>query len=50
MRQFRRCVDKLKEATRGVSGVIIGASDNVMPGAQWDKLLYVQEAFETRIR
>lgn len=50
MSQFRRCVDELKEATHGISGVIIGASDNVMPGAQWEKLLYVQEAFGTRIR
>lgn len=46
--EFCRCLDELREATRGVPRVIIGASDNVMPGAQWEKLLAVQEWFETK--
>jgi hypothetical protein len=42
---FRKYVDDLKRATAGRSHVIIGASDNVLPGAQWEKLLYAKAAF-----
>ena len=48
MVEFRTYVDNLKEVTKGLSGIIIGASDNVMPGSEWEKLLYVQEAFRTK--
>lgn len=41
----RRCIGELADATADRAGVIIGASDNVMPGAQWEKLRYVSDVF-----
>ena len=43
MDAFRGCVDDLVELTRGRSDFIFGASDQVMPGAEWKRLRYVAE-------
>jgi len=44
---FRRHVDRTLAAARGRGDFILGASDNVMPGAQWERLLYVARAAGT---
>ncbi|MHB0937381.1 MAG: uroporphyrinogen decarboxylase family protein [Armatimonadota bacterium] len=36
---------QLAEFTRGKPGFIIGASDNVMPGALWERVVAVRDAF-----
>lgn len=43
--EFRAHVESLREFTRGKPGFIIGASDNVMPGALWDRILFVRDVF-----
>jgi hypothetical protein len=43
--QFRAHLATLGEFARGRAGVIIGASDNVMPGASWERLRAVSGEF-----
>lgn len=43
--RFRAYVDELSRVAADRSDVIVGASDNVLPGAQWEKLLYVRDVF-----
>ena len=47
--KFRNYVDDLREFSRGKAGIIIGASDNVMPGAEWERLLYITKTFQTKL-
>lgn len=42
---FRSDLDHLREFAAGKPGFIIGASDNVMPGAMWERIVAVKEAF-----
>lgn len=44
LEQYRSCVDHLVAATRCRSDFIFGASDHVMPGADWERLLYLAQA------
>ena len=44
MEEYKRTVDHLVEVTQGRNDFIFGASDNVMPGAEWERLLYLAEA------
>ena len=43
--EFMAHVDRLRDVTANRSDVIIGASDNIMPGALWQRLLHVSRAF-----
>lgn len=43
--EFQRHLSSLREFSRGKPGMVIGASDNVMPGAVWDRVLAVRDAF-----
>ena len=43
MDDYKRHVDRLVETTAGRGDFIFGASDNVMPGAEWDRLVYLAE-------
>lgn len=43
--EFRRLLDRLRRFTLNKPGFIIGASDNVMPGALWQRILAVRDAF-----
>lgn len=43
--QFRDYLSRLRDFTLGRPGIIVGASDNVMPGAIWDRILAVRDAF-----
>lgn len=43
--EFQRHLSGLREFSRGKPGMVIGASDNVMPGAVWDRVLAVRDAF-----
>ena len=45
MDAFKEYVNATARVAAGRSDVIIGASDNVMPGAPWEKLRYVKEVF-----
>jgi len=46
MGEFREATAELRQAAaRGAGRIIVGASDNVMPGAQWEKLKVVHDAF-----
>ncbi|MFA5089370.1 MAG: uroporphyrinogen decarboxylase family protein [Candidatus Omnitrophota bacterium] len=42
--KFREHVDRTVNIAKNEGALIIGASDNVMPGAEWQRLLYVAEA------
>lgn len=42
---FRKHLARLREFALGRRGIIIGASDNVMPGALWERILAVRDAF-----
>jgi hypothetical protein len=44
-REFVTQLQELAEFTRDRAGFIIGASDNVMPGSCWERLVAVSEAF-----
>jgi hypothetical protein len=48
--RFAAHLRHVRDFTRGKPGVIIGASDNVMPGALWRRILAVRDAFETHNR
>jgi hypothetical protein len=45
--QFTRHIEQLRRFTAGKAGFIIGASDNVMPGVEWERILAVRDAFST---
>jgi hypothetical protein len=45
--KYKRYVDHLVEVTRSRNDFIFGASDQVMPGARWERLLYLAEATGT---
>lgn len=45
MDDFKRHVDQTARLAEGRADVIIGASDNVMPGAEWERLLYIRDVF-----
>jgi len=42
--KYKDYVKKVVEFARGRSDVIIGASDNVMPGAPWERLAFLSDA------
>jgi hypothetical protein len=42
---FERGLRHLREFTSGKAGIIVGVSDNVMPGALWERILAVRDAF-----
>ncbi len=42
--EYKKYVDHLVEVTEGRNDFIFGASDNVMPGTEWERLLYLAEA------
>jgi hypothetical protein len=42
---FTAYLSYLRDFTNGKPGIIIGASDNVMPGALWERVLVVRDAF-----
>lgn len=44
--EYKKHVNHLVEVTEGRNDFIFGASDNVMPGAEWERLLYLVEAVE----
>ena len=48
--EFRRHVDRTLETVRGRNDFVLGASDNVMPAAEWERLLYVARAARTMMR
>ena len=41
---YERYVDRIAELVRDRNDFIFGASDNVMPGAEWERLEYLAEA------
>jgi hypothetical protein len=41
--EYRRYIDHVSEVTAGRKDFIFGASDNVMPGAEWERLTYLAE-------
>ena len=43
MEEYRRYVDHLVKVTEGRNDFIFGASDQVMPGAEWERLLHLAE-------
>jgi hypothetical protein len=46
--EYKRIVAHLVEVAQGRNDFIFGASDNVMPGAEWERLLYLAERTGTR--
>ena len=46
--EFKRYVNHLVETTKGRNDFIFGASDQVMPCAEWDRLLYLAKVTGTR--
>jgi hypothetical protein len=46
--RFAEHLRRLAEFSRNRRGFIIGASDNVMPGALWERIVAVSETFGTR--
>jgi hypothetical protein len=47
MEEYEKFVDSLVESTRDSKNFIFGASDNVMPGAEWQRLVYLARATGT---
>ena len=45
--KFKEHVDKTINIGKKEGALIMGASDNVMPGAEWKRLLYIAEAVRT---
>lgn len=45
LKTFSAHVDRLRAVATGRRDVIVGVSDNVMPGAQWERLRHVSEVF-----
>jgi len=46
--KFKEHVDKTINIGKKEGALIIGASDNVMPGAEWKRLLYIAEAVKRK--
>lgn len=46
--EFKKHILNLQELSQNHSNIIIGASDNVMPGAEWKRLKYISEVFACR--
>ncbi len=46
--KFKKHILNLQELSQNHSNIIIGASDNVMPGAEWKRLEYISEIFNCR--
>lgn len=44
IQDYEKYVDHLVEVTRGRNDFIFGTGDQVMPGAEWERLLYLAEA------
>ena len=44
LEEYRRYVDTVARTVSGRGDFIYGASDNVMPGAEWNRLVYLAEA------
>ncbi|NCO32933.1 MAG: hypothetical protein AUJ92_07765 [Armatimonadetes bacterium CG2_30_59_28] len=44
-REFEVYLDGLTDYSRGCASIIIAASDNVMPGGEWERILAVSERF-----
>jgi len=47
MEEYKKYVDDLVESTRNSKNFIFGASDNVMSGAEWERLVYLARAAGT---
>ena len=46
-KEYEQYVVDLVERTKGSKSFIFGASDNVMPGAEWERLIFLAEATGT---
>ncbi|MHC4873161.1 MAG: hypothetical protein ACYTFY_15065 [Planctomycetota bacterium] len=44
MADYKKYIDKTVKIAAERNDVILGASDNVMPGAEWERLIYLRDA------